>query len=170
MANKFGDTTLDDGAKSAPEMMMSKTEVTAEEARQLLDSNGGYIYLDVRSVPEFEAGRPAGAMNIPIAEPNPATGQMEFNPRFLHVIETKIPHDAKVIVGCKSGGRSARACDILRGEGYSNVMNMLGGFGGVAGPNGEIIEPGWSTAGYPIERGEGGERSYKSLSAIEPRG
>jgi rhodanese-related sulfurtransferase len=153
---------------SASEIKMKKTDVTAAEARELLDSNAGYVYLDVRSVPEFEAGRPAGAINIPIAEPNPVTGQMEFNLSFLHVVEAKIPHGAKVIVGCKSGGRSASACEILRGEGYINVMNMLGGFGGVAGRGGEIIEPGWTTAGYPVEEGDGGERSYKSLSKTEP--
>lgn len=147
---------------------MNKTDVTAEEARRLLNSNSGYIYLDVRSVPEFEAGRPPGAINIPIVEPNTATGQMEFNPNFVHVVDMKIPHDAKVIVGCKSGGRSAMACEILRREGYSNVMNMLGGLGGVIGRDGEVVEPGWSRSGYPVETGEAGERSYKSLSNTEP--
>ena len=148
---------------------MDKADVTPEQARKLLDANNGYIYLDVRSVPEFEAGRPPGAINIPISEPNSSTGQMEPNPNFLLVVESKIPHDAKVIVGCKSGGRSARACDILRGEGYTNVVNMAGGFGGVPGPGGQMVEPGWSTSGYPVEKGDAGERSYQSISKTEPR-
>jgi rhodanese-related sulfurtransferase len=151
------------------EKKMSEHDVTPEQARKLLDAGAGYIYLDVRTPSEFEDGRPVGAINIPIAERDPATGQMEFNANFLHVMESKIPHDAKVIVGCKSGGRSARACDILRDEGYSNVVNMVGGFGGVAGPGGQIMEPGWATSGYPVEKGDAGERSYNSLSKTESR-
>jgi rhodanese-related sulfurtransferase len=150
------------------EVEMSKTDVTAEEAHKLLGANSGYIYLDVRSIPEFEAGRPPGAINIPIAEPNPSTGQMEFNPNFRRIVDSKIPHDAKVIVGCKSGGRSARACEFLRGEGYTNVLNMVGGFGGVTSPDGQIVEPGWSTSGYPIEKGDAGERNYNSISKKIP--
>jgi rhodanese-related sulfurtransferase len=151
-----------------PDVAMGKTDVTPEEAKKLLDGNNGYIYLDVRSVPEFEAGRPPEALNIPIAEPDPSTGQMEFNANFLRVVDLRIPHDAKVIVGCKSGRRSAQACELLRGEGYTNVVNMIGGFGGVTGPGGQIVEPGWSTFGFPIEKGDAGERSYKSLLDTEP--
>ena len=135
---------------------MSKIDVTPEEAKTLLDTNKGYVFLDVRSVSEFEAGRPPGAINIPIAEPDPATGQMEYNSNFLQIVGLKIPRDAKVIVGCRSGGRSAHACDLLRREGYGNVVNMVGGFGGVPGPGGQVVEPGWSTLGYPIERGDAG--------------
>lgn len=147
---------------------MAQTEITPGEAKRLLDANDGYIYLDVRSVREFEAGRPPGAINIPISEINPSTGQIEFNTNFLLVVNLKIPHSAKVIVGCQVGGRSARACEILRAEGYTNVVNMLGGFGGVPGPGGQIAEPGWSTSGYPIEKGDAGERSYQSISGTVP--
>ena len=30
-----------------------------------LQQNEGYTYVDVRSVPEFDAGHPAGAQNVP---------------------------------------------------------------------------------------------------------
>ncbi len=132
---------------------MGKTEVTPNEAKSLLEANQGYIYLDVRTAEEFEAGRPPGAMNIPLAEIDPSTGRMELNPGFQNDVGAKIPRNAKLIVGCKSGGRSARACEMLRQEGYTHVLNMVGGFGGVAGPGGKIVEPGWSTLGYPVEHG-----------------
>jgi rhodanese-related sulfurtransferase len=144
---------------------MTIPEITPAEAKKLLDENNGYVYLDVRSVAEFLAGHAPGAMNIPIAEPNPATGQMEPNPDFLSVVEATIPRDAKLIVGCKSGGRSARACGILDRAGYTNPHNLVGGFGGAVDPAGEIVAKGWSMLGYPVERGEGGERGYKSLAA-----
>ena len=39
---------------------MAVNRVSPEEARDLMDKEG-YAYLDVRSVPEFEAGHPTGA-------------------------------------------------------------------------------------------------------------
>jgi rhodanese-related sulfurtransferase len=39
--------------------------ITPEQTKELLDSNTGYIYLDVRTVPEFDAGHVPGAKNIP---------------------------------------------------------------------------------------------------------
>lgn len=143
---------------------MNTTDVAPDRARALLEQDSGYTYLDVRTVEEFEAGRPPDSVNIPIAEINPASGRMEPNPTFLKVVETKFPRDAHLIVGCKSGGRSARAADMLRAAGYTRVINMVGGFSGVPGHGSEMMEPGWSTLGYPVETGDAGERSYKSLA------
>lgn len=161
---KPADRQAESTQPSKPEQDMAIPEITPAEAKKLLDENNDYVYLDVRSVAEFVAGHAPGAMNIPIAEPNPATGQMEPNPDFLSVVEATIPRDAKLIVGCKSGGRSARAAAMLFQTGYANVHNMVGGFGGAVGPDGMVVTKGWSMLGYPVERGEAGERSYKSIS------
>lgn len=151
--------------ENEPENMpMTVTDITPDKVRQLLEHDGKYAYLDVRTVEEFSAGRPPGAFNIPLGEINPATGRMEANPGFLQVVQSKFPTDAQLIVGCKSGGRSARAADMLRAAGYRNVINMVGGFSGVPGHGSEMVEPGWSTLGYPVETGDAGERSYQSLS------
>ena len=40
---------------------------------------------------------------------------------------SEVPKDLPIIVHCKSGGRSAKACDLLRQSGYKNVLNMKGG-------------------------------------------
>ena len=40
---------------------MEIKRITPEEAKQLLDSNTGYVYLDVRTVPEFDAGHVGSA-------------------------------------------------------------------------------------------------------------
>jgi len=143
---------------------MSVLEITPDRAKALLSEGSGHVYLDVRSAAEFEAGRPAGAWNIPLAEPNPATGEWEFNRQFLSTVESRFTRDARLIVGCQSGGRSAQACEILQAAGFVSAVNMTGGFGGVPGPGGRMIEPGWVTLGYPIEQGDAGERSFASLS------
>ena len=135
---------------------MQIPEVTAEEAKRLLDGDEGYVYLDVRTIPEFHAGRAPEALNIPIAQVNPATGQMEFDPQFLSRVESKLAKNEKIIVGCKAGPRSEAACQLMLEAGFANVYNMLGGFSGVTDATGQVLVEGWSTLGYPTERGEVG--------------
>ena len=44
--------------------------ITAEEAKQIMDSQEGYIILDVRSQEEFDQGHIPGAILIPDTEIN----------------------------------------------------------------------------------------------------
>ena len=137
--------------------------MTPQEAKQRLDGHEGYVYLDVRTVAEFEAGHVPGALNIPVAQRNAATGKMKANAEFLSVVGANVAKDARVIVGCKSGGRSARAVRIMLDVGYRSVFNLLGGFSGKMDQSGETIHPGWSTLNFPVEHGHGDAHSYQSL-------
>lgn len=132
---------------------MQVPEVTPEEAKRLLDGGEGYVYLDVRTEAEFLSGRTPGAMNIPVAVVNATTGQMEFNARFMETVQAALPVDARIIVGCKAGPRSESACGLMIQAGYTNVSNMVGGFSGMTDHTGQVMVEGWSTLGYPIERG-----------------
>lgn len=40
---------------------------------------------------------------------------------------SEIPHDYPVVVACRSGGRSAKAAQILAQNGFENVFNLAGG-------------------------------------------
>ena len=62
---------------------MPVKRVSPEEARDLMEKEG-YTYLDVRSIPEFEAGHPKGAYNIPLNHMGP--GVMSPNPDFMAVV------------------------------------------------------------------------------------
>ena len=123
-------------------------ELSPQEAYELMQSDPEYLYLDVRSVPEFEAGHAQGAINIPIMHITPGAG-MTPNPEFPTVVEAALPKDAKLLIGCKTGGRSARACDIMSQMGYSNVANVRGGFVGAMDNMGRVTEPGWSMLNLP---------------------
>jgi rhodanese-related sulfurtransferase len=139
-------------------------EISPQEVHDLMQRDPEVIYLDVRSVPEFEAGHPQGAMNIPLLHFTPGVG-MSPNDAFPAVVEANLPKDAKIIVGCKSGGRSANACQIMSQLGYQDVTNMRGGFGGAADALGRVVEPGWSMLNLPAttEAAEGAD--YESLVA-----
>lgn len=139
-------------------------ELSAQEAYELIEGDPECIYLDVRSVAEFEAGHPEKAINIPILHFNPGTG-MTPNEDFPAVVEANLPKDAKLVVGCKTGMRSARACDVLSQMGYTDVANVRGGFSGMTDNFGRLMEPGWSTLNLPTSTESRDEARYETLAA-----
>jgi rhodanese-related sulfurtransferase len=142
---------------------MSLQQITPEEAYAMMEKDQAIVYLDVRTVPEYEAGHPPSALNVPVVLPNPAVRRMVPNPDFLPTVEANIPKDAKIIVGCMSGGRSQYAAEVLEAAGYEHIANMQGGFGGARDPMGRVIMPGWQDHGLPEESGDGGPASYDIL-------
>jgi rhodanese-related sulfurtransferase len=142
---------------------MSLQQITPEEAYAMMEKDQAIVYLDVRTVPEYEAGHPPSALNVPVVLPNPAIRKMVPNPDFLPTVEANIPKDAKIIVGCMSGGRSQYAAEVLDTAGYPHIANMQGGFGGARDPMGRVIMPGWQDCGLPEESGDGGPASYDML-------
>ncbi len=142
---------------------MEIRRITPEEAKQLLDSSSGYIYLDVRTVPEFDAGHVPGAKNVPVVEPD-AFGRMQLNPRFVEIVERNFTKDVKCITGCQKGGRSLKAAELLLAAGFKNVVDMRGGFGGEADESGRVTYPGWSLRGLPTTRESAPEDRLGSLA------
>jgi rhodanese-related sulfurtransferase len=139
-------------------------EVSAQEAYRLLEKDPDCIYLDVRSIPEFEAGHPLRAINIPILHFVEGMG-MSPNEDFVKVVEANVPKDAKILVGCKTGMRSAHACEVLSQLGYQDTTNVRPGFVGSMDPFGRITEPGWSMLGLPLCSECVPESNYEALAA-----
>ena len=141
---------------------MSLKHVDVKTAHKL-QSDDGHTYVDVRSIPEFENGHPAGAHNVPLLNLDRQTGQMRPNPEFLAVMQANYPPDSKLLIGCQMGGRSAQAGEILVAEGYQNVANVLGGFGGSQDRMTGQITEGWVDAALPVERDAPSANVYKTL-------
>ena len=142
---------------------MGMTTVGVDEARRL-QTEEGYSYIDVRSVPEFENGHPEGARSVPLLHLNQQTRQMQPNSDFLAVMQANFPTDAKLLIGCQMGGRSARAAQLLASAGYETAVNVDGGFGGRRDPaTGQVMAEGWAGAGLPVETGGAEDRGYEAL-------
>ncbi len=91
-------------------------EVETDEADELRSSSDDVVILDVREPDENAQGSIPGAVFIP-------RGQLESN------IENKVPNkDAKVLIHCASGVRSAFAAKTLAELGYEDVASIAGGF------------------------------------------
>ena len=133
------------------ERLSPERRLNAQRARELLDQGEGYRYLDVRTVAEFSEGHIPGALDIPIAHvADPELANWNMNGQFLAVVRAILPLDSPLIVGCRSGRRSAVATQLMIEAGYSRVYNFAGDA---------------KDLGYPLEQGSGGPGSYKSLFA-----
>jgi rhodanese-related sulfurtransferase len=134
--------------------------VSPPEAAELLAQ--GWQYLDVRSIPEFDEGHPAGAANIPLLHLQ--GGRMAANPDFQRVVEATYARDTKLVVGCKTGGRSAQASALLEAAGYTSVVDMRGGMAGERDAMGRTTVAGWAAAGLPVEKAAAAGHSYAELA------
>ena len=141
---------------------MAAKEITPQQAHDILNTDTSVVYIDVRTEREFANGHPQGAVNIPVAFPDPARGMM-MNTDFVKVVEANFPHDKKIVVGCQAGPRSNAAAGFLQQAGFQDVSNMIGGFGGMRDPMGTVIAPGWANSGLPVSNDNGDGVSYESL-------
>lgn len=122
----------------------------------------GWVYLDVRTQQEFDEGHPPGAYNVPVAFKGPAA--MEPNEAFLSVVQRHFPSDTRFVVGCKAGGRSAMACEIMGDGGFTNLANMDGGFHGRPDGMGGMAVQGWAACGLEQSANPVAGRSWEELS------
>ncbi|HVQ27284.1 MAG TPA: rhodanese-like domain-containing protein [Planctomycetota bacterium] len=134
---------------------MPVKRVTPEQALELMRGEG-YSYLDVRSVPEFDEGHPAGAFNVPLLHMGPGGGQP--NRDFLSVMERRFPKDARLVVGCRSAGRSVQAVALLEQSGFTDLVLQQSGFVG-----GSPMDPGWGPKGLPASRSAELGHSWEEL-------
>ena len=89
--------------------------ITAEEAKQIMDSEEGYIILDVRTQEEYDQGHIPGAIVI---------SHEEIAEKAEKVLTEK---DQLILVYCRSGRRSKIAAEVLAELGYTNIKE----FGGI---------------------------------------
>jgi rhodanese-related sulfurtransferase len=138
--------------------MSEHRRVSPEEARDLLAE--GYVYVDVRSEPEFEQGHVPGAFNVPIT--HAGEGGLTPNPDFLGVMEAAFDKSAKLLIGCKTGVRSLRAVKLLVHAGFGNLAELATGWDGSRDAFGRP-QPGWSKKGLPVETGIPAAQSYEAV-------
>jgi rhodanese-related sulfurtransferase len=102
--------------------------VSPSQATQLINREDALV-IDVREPGEYGAGHILGAKNVPLSRVD--TGGADIAGK---------RKDRPVILYCDSGNRSAKAAAVLRGQGYTRVLNLSGGIGA------------WQQAGLPVEK------------------
>lgn len=105
---------------------IQETDVTT--VHKMIKNNESFYLIDVREAREWKRGHLPKAIHL-------SKGMIECD------IEKKIPDkEAKIILYCGGGFRSALSALNLKKMGYKNVISMDGGFRG------------WKAAGYEIKK------------------
>ena len=91
-------------------------------------------------------------------------GRMAPNRDFQAVVTANFPKETKLVVGCKAGPRSAQAAALLGAAGYTDVVDMRGGFHGERDAMGRVTCAGWAEQNLPVETAAPPERTYAELS------
>jgi rhodanese-related sulfurtransferase len=100
--------------------------ISARDAKALLDKNKNIYLLDVRTPQEYGQGKLAGSVLIPIGEFERRIGE--------------VPKNKTIVVYCAVGSRSLPVANFLSQQGYKDVYNMTDG----------IV--GWYRNGFPVQR------------------
>ena len=90
-------------------------QITPQEAKEIMDTEEGYVILDVRSQSEYDEKHIPGAILIP---------DTEIEAKAEGLLTEK---DQLILVYCRSGRRSKNAAAMLAKMGYTNVKE----FGGI---------------------------------------
>lgn len=91
-------------------------QITVDKVRTLLEEKAYFV--DVREKGEYERGHIKGAHLVPLSE---------LRERIM-----EIPKDEPVYIHCRTGQRSYNAVLALQNLGYTNVINVTGGFLGLS--------------------------------------
>jgi adenylyltransferase/sulfurtransferase len=95
------------------ETKVNEGEIEVTEVKEKLDRGDDFVLIDVREPHEYQICNIPGAILVPLGQ----VGQRldEFD------------KSADIVIHCKSGMRSARACGVLKAAGFEHVRNMKGG-------------------------------------------
>lgn len=92
-------------------------DINQLEWRELIANDDNAEILDVRTPEEHDEGYIANSKLIDIQQPQV----------FIEEVE-KLDKSKNYYIYCRSGGRSAQACQILDQMGFKNTYNLIGGF------------------------------------------
>ncbi|WP_283677060.1 rhodanese-like domain-containing protein [Clostridium perfringens] len=90
-------------------------DISIDESKKLINDGEVTLILDVRNEDEFAEGHLKNAIQIPVKELKENLSDIE---KF---------KDELVLVYCRSGKRSAEAVDILKENGFKNLVHMKDG-------------------------------------------
>lgn len=94
----------------------SYQQISADEAKEMMDTQSDYLILDVREADEYQSGHIPGAVLFPVGSIDASSAEQ--------IIPSK---DTLLLVYCRSGNRSKTAASALAELGYTQVYE----FGGI---------------------------------------
>jgi len=116
------------------EVAQTIDNIEIDDLKQEMAANDDLLLLDIREIQELvEKGTLPGAIHVP-------RGMLEFwaSPASPYARDY-FEEGKRTVIFCAGGGRSVYAVKSLAEMGFTNVANLVGGFGG------------WEKAGEPLD-------------------
>ncbi|ELC8456181.1 rhodanese-like domain-containing protein [Clostridium perfringens] len=113
--NKDANTQTSSESSSETQSEAVSKDISIDESKKLINDGEVTLILDVRNEDEFAEGHLKNAIQIPVKELKENLSDIE---KF---------KDELVLVYCRSGKRSADAVDILKENGFKNLVHMKDG-------------------------------------------
>ena len=101
-------------------------EITATILNEKLNNKDSFQFIDCRELAEWEEAHIEGATLLPLSE---------LDTKFENVLTNK---NKPIVIQCRSGARSMKACMFLMSKGYTDLTNLQGGI------------MGWMQEGFPV--------------------
>ena len=117
-------TNNSESDKVSPTKINGYTQISQDEAKEMMARDDGHIIVDVRRQDEYDAGHIPGAIIIPNEDIDTA------RPKELPDL------DQIILIYCRSGRRSKEASEKLAKMGYTNIYE----FGGIITWTGETTK------------------------------
>jgi len=95
----------------------SYSTITVEELHKLSQNASRFHLLDVREEDEFQEAHANISRSLPLSRLMEGRAQDDL----------RMPKDETIYIICRSGRRSASACDYLHHQGFTNLVNVTGG-------------------------------------------
>ena len=92
---------------------MNPDDISVETLKQMRNARQDFVLVDVRNPDEVAICEITGSVKIPLPD---------LPQRF-----AELPKDKLIVLHCKLGGRSAKALQFLRSQGYRQLKNVAGG-------------------------------------------
>lgn len=106
---------VEDKSMNTSQDIILYEQITATDAKKIMDNRDDYVILDVRTKPEYEASHIENAMLLPLDD---------IDEKATDILPDK---DQLLLVYCRSGVRSKEAALQLANLGYTNIKE----FGGI---------------------------------------
>jgi sulfur-carrier protein adenylyltransferase/sulfurtransferase len=106
----FCGTISDEAAEAARD-----STITALDLKAMKDAGEDILLVDVREPGEYEIVNIPGSVLIPKGEILDGSAL------------ERLPHDRRIVLYCKVGGRSAEALAVVKGAGFANAVHLGGG-------------------------------------------
>jgi len=97
----------------AQEPKVTEGEIEVKDVKAMFDRGDNFVLIDVREPHEYRIASIPGAKLVPLGQVPQHLDEFDKN--------------ADIVIHCKSGMRSAKACGIFRQAGFQHVRNMKGG-------------------------------------------